>query len=46
MAAPKLLLMDEPSMGLSPIMVGNIVLGGPASAVAGNERVKKAYLGG
>jgi branched-chain amino acid transport system ATP-binding protein len=85
MAAPKLLLMDEPSMGLSPIMVenighivedihqagigillveqnasmalaladrayvlevGNIVLGGPASAVAGDERVKKAYLGG
>ncbi len=24
MAAPKLLLMDEPSMGLSPIMVENI----------------------
>ncbi len=85
MAAPKLLLMDEPSMGLSPIMVenighivedihqagigillveqnasmalaladrayvlevGSIVLGGPASTVAGDERVKKAYLGG
>ena len=85
MAAPKLLLMDEPSMGLSPIMVenighivqdihrtgigillveqnasmalaladrayvlevGSIVLEGPASAVAGNERVRTAYLGG
>ncbi len=85
MAAPKLLLMDEPSMGLSPIMVenighivedihetgigillveqnasmalaladrayvlevGNIVLEGPASMVAGNERVRTAYLGG
>jgi branched-chain amino acid transport system ATP-binding protein len=85
MAAPKLLLMDEPSMGLSPIMVenighivqdihqtgigillveqnasmalaladrayvlevGSIVLQGPASTVAGNERVKTAYLGG
>jgi branched-chain amino acid transport system ATP-binding protein len=85
MAAPKLLLMDEPSMGLSPLMVenighivedihetgigillveqnasmalaladrayvlevGNIVLEGPASMVAGNERVRTAYLGG
>jgi branched-chain amino acid transport system ATP-binding protein len=85
MAAPKLLLMDEPSMGLSPIMVenighivqdihqagigillveqnatmalaladrayvlevGSIVLEGQASAVARNERVKQAYLGG
>ena len=85
MAAPKLLLMDEPSMGLSPIMVenigsivkdihqtgigillveqnasmalaladrayvlevGTVVLEGPASAVAGNERVRTAYLGG
>jgi branched-chain amino acid transport system ATP-binding protein len=85
MAAPKLLLMDEPSMGLSPIMVenighivqdihqsgigillveqnaamalaladrayvlevGSIVLEGPASTVAGNERVRTAYLGG
>jgi branched-chain amino acid transport system ATP-binding protein len=85
MTAPKLLLMDEPSMGLSPLMVenigrivqdihktgigillveqnasmalaladrayvlevGNIVLEGPASAVARNDRVKEAYLGG
>jgi branched-chain amino acid transport system ATP-binding protein len=85
MAAPKLLLMDEPSMGLSPIMVenighivqdihqagigillveqnatmalaladrayvlevGSIVLEGQATAVARNERVKQAYLGG
>jgi branched-chain amino acid transport system ATP-binding protein len=85
MAAPKLLLMDEPSMGLSPIMVeqvarivqdiheagigillveqnasmalaladrayvlevGSIVLEGASSVVAGDERVKKAYLGG
>ena len=85
MASPQLLLMDEPSMGLSPLMVesighivqnihqtglgillveqnasmalaladrayvlevGRIVLEGPASAVAGNERVRTAYLGG
>ena len=85
MAAPKLLLMDEPSMGLSPIMVenignivkdihqtgigillveqnasmalaladrayvlevGSVVLEGPGSVVAGNERVRTAYLGG
>jgi branched-chain amino acid transport system ATP-binding protein len=26
--------------------VGSIVLEGPASAVAGNERVRTAYLGG
>ena len=85
MAAPKLLLMDEPSMGLSPLLVeevskiireinrqgisivlveqnarmalrlskkayvlevGAIVLEGSADEVAGDERVKKAYLGG
>jgi branched-chain amino acid transport system ATP-binding protein len=84
MSDPKLLLMDEPSMGLSPMMVemvaqiivdvrkaglsvllveqnatmalalsdrayvletGSIVLQGPADQVAGNEIVKKAYLG-
>jgi branched-chain amino acid transport system ATP-binding protein len=84
MSNPKLLLMDEPSMGLSPVMVemvgqiivdirkaglsvllveqnatmalalsdrayvletGSIVLEGPASDVAGNDIVKKAYLG-
>jgi branched-chain amino acid transport system ATP-binding protein len=26
--------------------VGNIMLEGPAAAVAGNERVRTAYLGG
>jgi branched-chain amino acid transport system ATP-binding protein len=85
MTAPKLLLMDEPSMGLSPIMVeqvarivrdiheagigillveqnasmalalaarayvlevGSIVLEGTSSVVAGDDKVKKAYLGG
>jgi len=85
MTGPKLLLMDEPSMGLSPIMVenigrivqdihkagigillveqnatmalaladrayvlevGSIVLEGASSAVAGDERVREAYLGG
>ncbi len=84
MSNPKLLLMDEPSMGLSPMMVemvgqiivdirkaglsvllveqnatmalalsdrayvletGAIVLEGPASEVARNDIVKKAYLG-
>ncbi len=84
MAKPKLLLMDEPSMGLSPLMVemvgeiivdirkaglsvllveqnatmalslsdrayvlevGSIILEGPAKELAGNELVKKAYLG-
>jgi branched-chain amino acid transport system ATP-binding protein len=85
MAAPKLLLLDEPSMGLAPILVeqifdiiktineqgttvllveqnalmalgianrgyilqtGEIVLSDNASALAHNEAVKKAYLGG
>jgi len=85
MANPKLLLMDEPSMGLSPLMVqevariigningrgmsimlveqnarmalelshrayilevGTVVLEGDARELAGDERVKKAYLGG
>lgn len=85
MASPKLLLMDEPSMGLSPILVetigsivrdihqtgigillveqnanmalslahrayvlevGRIVLAGGAEEVAGNDVVRRAYLGG
>ena len=85
MAKPKLLTMDEPSMGLSPKLVGEvnkiikdinesgvsivlveqnarlafklsdrayvletgrITLGGAAKDLAGDERVKKAYLGG
>ena len=85
MTAPKLLLMDEPSMGLSPIMVeqvarivrdiheagigillveqnasmalalaarayvlevGSIVLEGTSSVVDGDDKVRKAYLGG
>jgi branched-chain amino acid transport system ATP-binding protein len=85
MAKPKLLLMDEPSMGLSPLLVeevghiitqinknsisimlveqnarmalelahkayilevGNITLQGDARDLAGNELVKKVYLGG
>jgi branched-chain amino acid transport system ATP-binding protein len=84
MAKPKLLLMDEPSMGLSPLMVekigeivrdinqtglsvllveqnatmalalagrayvlevGRVALEGPASDVAANDGVRKAYLG-
>jgi branched-chain amino acid transport system ATP-binding protein len=84
MAAPRVLLLDEPSMGLSPILVdevfatvlnlrqagttiflveqnayralsiadrgyvleaGRIILEGPASALATNEKVKEAYLG-
>ncbi len=85
MSAPKILLLDEPSMGLSPILVeqifdivktineqgttvllveqnalmalgianrgyilqtGEIVLTDDAAALAHNEAVKKAYLGG
>jgi branched-chain amino acid transport system ATP-binding protein len=85
MARPKLLLLDEPSMGLAPVLVeqifriirdinaqgttillveqnaqmalqvagrgyilqtGKIVLADTASALAQNEQVKKAYLGG
>jgi branched-chain amino acid transport system ATP-binding protein len=85
MAKPKLLLMDEPSMGLSPLLVeevgniitqinknsisimlveqnarmalelankayilevGDITLQGDAKDLAGNELVKKVYLGG
>ncbi len=85
MASPKLLLMDEPSVGLSPMMVaevgriieninrdgisillveqnsrmalklakrayvlemGRIVLEGPAQELAGDDRVRKHYLGG
>lgn len=85
MARPELLLMDEPSMGLSPLLVGQvgkiikdinqdgvsimlveqnarmalslanrayilevgrIVLAGDAKELAGNQNVKKAYLGG
>jgi branched-chain amino acid transport system ATP-binding protein len=84
MAGPKLLLLDEPSLGLAPLLVqtifaairtinaegvtvllveqnanqalkvshrayvletGEIVLAGPSSELAGNEQVKKAYLG-
>ena len=85
MARPKLLLLDEPSMGLAPILVeqifetisainrqgvtillveqnaamaltichrgyvletGAVILEGKAGALAGNERVRQAYLGG
>ena len=84
MCRPRLLMLDEPSMGLSPILMrrifdalaelkaagttlllveqnaaaalaladeahvletGRIVLSGPASELAGNEQVRKAYLG-
>jgi len=84
MSNPKILLLDEPSMGLAPVLVdqifdiikelnargttillieqnalmalsianrayvlqtGSIVLSGPASDVAKNEMVRKAYLG-
>jgi branched-chain amino acid transport system ATP-binding protein len=86
MSQPKVLLLDEPSLGIAPILVrtifekiveinknlgvtvllveqnanmalaiashgyvletGTIVLEGPASALAEDENVKKAYLGG
>ena len=85
MARPRLILFDEPSLGLAPTVVetvfgiiadirrqgtmvlmveqnaylalqlatrayvmetGRIVLEGPASALAGNEHVRRAYLGG
>jgi branched-chain amino acid transport system ATP-binding protein len=85
MARPRLLLLDEPSMGLAPILVeqifaiilqinregvtillveqnaamalavchrgyvletGAIILEGKASELAGNDRVRQAYLGG
>jgi len=85
MARPRLILFDEPSLGLAPMVVetvfaiiagiqregttvlmveqnaymalalasrayvmetGRIVLEGPAQALAANEHVKKAYLGG
>ena len=85
MSAPKVLLLDEPSMGLAPILVeqiftiirtineqgttvllveqnalmalgiahrgyilqvGEVVLTDVATALAGNEAVRKAYLGG
>lgn len=84
MTNPKIVLMDEPSMGLSPILVkeifsiiqtlhesgitillveqnakmalavsdrayvletGTIAMEGPASALAADDRVRKAYLG-
>lgn len=84
MGLPRLIIFDEPSLGLSPLMVefvfetiaglkasgltillieqnvseslavadhatvlesGNVVLDGPAAAVAADERVKRAYLG-
>jgi branched-chain amino acid transport system ATP-binding protein len=84
MARPKLLLLDEPSLGLSPVLVrdifsiireinsqgvtillveqnahmalqvasrayvletGRITLSGPASELASNDEVRKAYLG-
>jgi len=86
MQHPKILLLDEPSMGLAPLLVetifdvirtlnqqegttillveqnalmalrvaarayvietGRIVLSGPAQAIAQDEKVRKAYLGG
>ena len=84
MSAPKLVVMDEPSMGLSPIMVdevfaiiremhqsgitvllveqnakkalavadrayvlenGKIIMSGSAAELAGDDRVRRAYLG-
>lgn len=85
MARPKLLLLDEPSMGLAPLVVqeifdiieainkqgttvllveqnankalgiadyayvletGKLIMDGPASEIAGDPKVKAAYLGG
>ena len=79
MSKPKMLLLDEPSMGLSPLLVGEIVnqggvtvllneqnakkaleianrayvletgsiaMSGEASALAQDEKVRQAYLGG
>jgi branched-chain amino acid transport system ATP-binding protein len=85
MSRPRVLLMDEPSLGLAPILVeqiftvireinaqgvtvllveqnahmalqiahdayvletGNVIMRGPATEIRGNDRVRKAYLGG
>jgi branched-chain amino acid transport system ATP-binding protein len=56
MARPKLLLLDEPSMGLAPIMVqvstrgyvmdgGVITISGESKALLANPKVREAYLG-
>ncbi len=84
MSRPRVLLMDEPSLGLAPILVeqiftvireinaqgvtvllveqnahmalqiahhayvletGNLIMGGPAAEIRGDDRVRKAYLG-
>jgi branched-chain amino acid transport system ATP-binding protein len=53
MTAPRLLLMDEPSLGLAPLVVrevfrairASVALEGEAEALRVNPHVKEAYLG-
>ena len=45
MSKPKIILMDEPSMGLSPILVEEIFHIGDAKEMMNNDSIKKAYLG-
>ena len=44
MAHPKLMLLDEPSMGLAPMLVQEI-LDGDRKTISENEDIKEFYLG-
>ena len=46
MSRPKLLLLDEPSLGLAPNLVAEIVLSDSGKALLTNPKVREAYLGG
>ncbi|MBI2158453.1 MAG: ABC transporter ATP-binding protein [Candidatus Rokubacteria bacterium] len=52
MARPRLLLLDEPSLGLAPMLArgyvletGRVVVAGPSAALTEDPRVRTAYLG-
>jgi ABC-type branched-subunit amino acid transport system ATPase component len=45
LARPKLLLLDEPSLGLAPLEVGALVSAGPAAELARDDKIRRAYLG-